>query len=87
MTTEEDIQRRTDFYNRPDVAKFLSKNGIPRTSRAMSDLMVAGGTAAMDSEKGSISFNCLSFIVFAVHPQQINIRDKENGMIIATIKR
>jgi hypothetical protein len=88
MTTkEEDIQTRKDFYNREDVAKFLGKEGIPRTKVAMSALMVAGGVSAKDSVAGSISFNCLDFVVFAVHPQQINVRDKANGMIIATIRR
>jgi hypothetical protein len=87
MTREEDIQRRTDFYNRADVAKFLSKEGVPRTTKAMSALLVAGGSSAKDSLPDSVSFNCLNFVVFAVHPQQINIRDKANGMIIATMKR
>jgi hypothetical protein len=87
MTTEQDIKTRTDFYNRPDVVKFLCKEGVPRTKKAMGALMVAGGSSAKDSKIDSVSFNCLSFIVFAVHPQQINVRDKSNGMIIASFRR
>lgn len=88
MTTiEQDVKTRTDFYNKPEVAKFLNKEGIPRTKRAMSAMMIAGGLTRDDAQVGSISFNCLNFIVFAVHPQQINLRDKANGKIIAIIHR
>ena len=86
-TSEDNIQRRTKFYNRLDVAKFLSKEGIPKSKKAMSALMLAGGSSASESKVDSPSFDCLNYVVFAVHPQQINIRDKANGMIIATIRR
>lgn len=88
MTTiEQDVQTRRDFYNKPEVAKFLNKEGIPRTKGAMSAMMIAGGLTPDDSQAGSISFNCLNFIIFAVHPQQINLTDKANGKIIASIRR
>ena len=86
-TTEDNIQRRTKFYNRPDVAKFLSKEGIPNSKKSMCALMIAGGSSVTESIAGSPSFDCLNYVVFAVHPQQINISDKANGMIIATIRR
>ena len=86
-TVDEDVKRRTDFYNKPEVAKFLNKEGVPRTKRALSAMMIAGGSTQDDSQAGSISYNCLNFVVFAVHPQQINIRDKANGKIIAIIRR
>jgi len=86
-TREENIERRTKFYNNPDVAKFLSKEGVPKSKKAMSALMIAGGSSASESIADSLSFNCLNYVIFAIHPQQINIRDKANGMIIATIRR
>ena len=88
MTTiEQDVQIRWDFYNKPEVAKFLNKEGIPRSKRAMSAMMIAGGLTPDDSQAGSISFNCLNLIVFAVHPQQINLIDKSNGKIVVSIRR
>lgn len=86
-TIEEDIQRRTDFYNRPDAAKFLCKEGIRKTRQVMSALMLAGGSTAEDSVIDSLSFNCMNNVIFALHPQHVNIRDKANGMIIASIRR
>lgn len=86
-TVDEDIKRRTDFYNKAEVAKYINKEGVPRTKRAVSAMMIAGGSTQDDSQPGSISYNCLNFVIFAVHPQQINIRDKANGAIIASIRR
>ena len=86
-TREDDIQRRTKFYNNPDVAKFVSKEGVPKSKKAMSALMIAGGSSASESVPNSLAFDCLNYVIFAIHPQQINIRDKANGMIIATIRR
>jgi len=80
--TEEDIQQRKEFYNNPDVAKHISRDGVPKSKGAMRALISAGG---VDSSPDS--FESLSFVVFSVHPQQINVRDKSNGKIIATINR
>lgn len=86
-TIEEDVQRRKDFYNKPEVTKYLCKEGVPKTKSAMSALMLAGGYSKEDSIIDSVSFKCLNGVLFAVHPQQINIRDKINGMIIASLHR
>ena len=86
-TIEEDVQRRKDFYNKPEVTKFLCKEGVPKTKRAMSALILAGGNSTEDSIADSICFKCLNSVVFALHPQQINIRDKMTGMIIASVHR
>ena len=80
--TQEDVQQRKTFYNNPDVAKHISKDGVPKSKAAMNALISAGGVGS-----GPDSFECLSFVVFSVHPQQINVRDKLNGKIIATINR
>jgi hypothetical protein len=84
---EENIERRTKFYNNPDVAKFLNKEGIPNSKRSMNAMMIAGGSGAVGSIVESSLFDCLNHVTFAKHPQQINIRDKANGMIIAVIRR
>ena len=82
MPEIEEITRRKEFYNRPDVAKFLSKQGVPKNKKAMIELLSTG-----DSKVDPESVDCLSHVVFAVHPQQINIRDLANGEIIVSINR
>jgi hypothetical protein len=84
--TEDDIQQRKQFYTNPDVARHISRDGIPKTKEAMNTLISAGGMG-LGTKVDLDLFNCLSFVVFAVHPQQINIRDKSNGKIITTITR
>ncbi|MGH2638172.1 MAG: hypothetical protein ACRDF4_02640 [Rhabdochlamydiaceae bacterium] len=84
---QENIERRAKFYNSPQVAKFLSKEGVPGSKQAMRDLIAAGGSITSGSEADSTMYDCLNFVVFAIHPQQINVRDKANGKIIAVIPR
>jgi hypothetical protein len=84
--TESDIQQRKEFYSNPEVARHISKDGVPKSKQAMNSLISAGGLG-MESKDDMDLFDCLSFVVFAVHPQQINVRDKSNGKIIATIVR
>jgi hypothetical protein len=81
-----DIQRRKNFYNKKDVAKLLLATGVPHDKKAMMKLTALEDT---DGTFNAIqeSYDCLTRVVFAVHPQQINIRDKTNGQIIASITR
>jgi hypothetical protein len=81
-----DIKRRASFYNKRAVAKLISVIGIPRNKQAMLKLLSldnADGSAIVTQE----SYDCLTNVNFAVHPQQINVRDKVNGEIIASIVR
>ncbi|MDG6998306.1 MAG: hypothetical protein JRN15_04235 [Nitrososphaerota archaeon] len=82
MPEIEEIAKRKQFYNRPDVAKFLSKHGVPKNKKAMNELLSTG-----NSKTDQELVDCLSHVVFAVHPQQINIRDLANGEIIVSINR
>jgi hypothetical protein len=81
-----DIQRRSNFYHKKEVARLLLANGIPKNKREMLKL------TALEDTDGSIkalqkSFDCLRSVTFEVHPQQINIRDKTNGQIVVSIPR
>ena len=82
MPVIEEITKRKQFYNRPGVAKFMSKHGVPKNKNEMIELL-STGNSKVDPEL----VDCLSHVVFAVHPQQINIRDLANGEIIVSINR
>lgn len=79
-----DIGRRSSFYNKKEVAKFLLAEGVPKTKQAMSKLIALENAGSSSIQK---SFDCLRNVVFVIHPQQINVRDKTNGQIIASIPR
>ena len=79
-----EIQRRSNFYNMKEVAKFLLAVGVPKTRQAMMKLISLENAAGKNNQE---SLDCLEKVVFAVHPQQINVRDKISGQIIASIPR
>jgi hypothetical protein len=86
----EDIARRTKFYNEREVARLISKHGVPKTKGARVEMITAGAAESQTSEPVALTqelIDCLSYVSFVVHPQQINIRDKANGKIIAVIRR
>jgi hypothetical protein len=81
-----DIQRRNDFYHKKEVAKLLVASGVPANKREMVKL------TALEETDGSVkalqeSFDCLRNVTFEKHPQQINIRDKTNGLIVVSISK
>ncbi len=84
---EADIAQRARFYNEPDVVREISKNGVPKTRKAMDAMISAGSAGKSASGVTQELVDCLGFVVFAVHPQQINVRDNANGKIIAVITR
>ncbi len=80
------IQRRNDFYHKKEVAKLLVGSGVPSNKREMVKL------TALENTDGSAnalleSYECIRYVTFEVHPQQINIRDKTNGQIIVSISK
>lgn len=79
----QDILRRSDFYKKKEVAKFLLTHGVPRTKGAMLKLLEFDERSSDANE----SLNCLRGVTFVVHPQQINIWDKTNGKMIISIPR
>jgi len=74
------------FYNEREVARLISKNGVPKNKVAV-EAMVTAGMAGSSVTITQDLIDCLNHVTFAVHPQQINIRDKTNGKIIACIRR
>ncbi|MDA4131182.1 MAG: hypothetical protein OK457_10465 [Thaumarchaeota archaeon] len=86
-STAVDIAQRAKFYNEPDVMRAISRDGVPKSRGAM-NLLISEGTAGKSSSGVTPQLvDCLGFVVYSVHPQQINIRDKANGKIIVVIAR
>jgi len=84
---EQECKRRLKFYTSREVVKDLSKNGVPKSRRALKALIAIGATGSLDGEISQELMDCLSYVNFEVHPQQINVRDKANGKIIVSIRR
>lgn len=86
MTSEKEEQdTRSKFYNNQTVAKYIKAVGIPKTGGAFRDMVASGTSEDLDNKKGLELITCLGKVVFMKHPQQINIMDKSNGKIIASI--
>ena len=83
-----DIAERAKFYSEPGVARIISKNGVPKSRKAM-EIIASEGSGVKDGSSVVTQklIDCLNFVTFTVHPQQINIRDKATGKIIAVIPR
>jgi hypothetical protein len=84
---EAGIAQRAQFYNEKDVIREISKNGVPKSRKDMDAMISAGsaGKSALGVTQDLV--DTLGFVVFAVHPQQINVRDNATGKIIAVINR
>jgi hypothetical protein len=84
---EQEYERREKFYTSIEIFRYLSKNGVPKTRRALKAMIAIGTTGTLDGEVSQELMDCLSYVHFEVHPQQINVRDKANGKMIASIRR
>lgn len=84
---EQECKRRVKFYKSTKVIRYLSTHGVPKSRRASKALIAVGTTGSLDGEVSQELMDCLSYIWFEVHPQQINVRDKANGKIIVSIRR
>jgi hypothetical protein len=80
-----DQDTRSKFYNSQSVVKHIKTNGVPKSRSAWRDMVASGSSEDLNSEKGLELMDCLSEVVLMKHPQQVNIMDKSNGKIIATI--
>jgi hypothetical protein len=87
MTIEKDRDTRAKFYSSQPLAKYLMLNGVPKSNHAFRDMVASGFSEDLASEKGLKLISCLGQVAFLRHPQQINIMDKSNGKIIASITR
>jgi len=81
------IALRAEFYKEPAVARIISKNGVPKSRKAVEIMISEGSTAKSANGVTQQLIDSINFVVFSVHPQQINIRDKATGKIIAVIPR
>jgi len=82
---KEDQDIRSKFYNNQSVVKHIKTYGVPKSRGAWRDMIASGSSEDLDSKNGLELTACLGKVVFMKHPQQINILDKSNGKIIATI--
>ncbi|MDG6905997.1 MAG: hypothetical protein JRN20_09460 [Nitrososphaerota archaeon] len=79
---EEEVERRFRFYRSEQVKKYLKKNGVPKSRRAMKALILTNYPDATPEIMES-----LGHVHFAVHPQQINVHDKSNEKLIISIEK
>jgi hypothetical protein len=78
---------RVQFYTSQSVIRYITTNGIPKSKRAFREMVTSGASEKLDSEKGRELIDCLGRVVFFKHPQQINVMDKSNLKMIASIPR
>ena len=84
-TREEDITERAKFYNEASVARMISKNGVPKSRKALEIIISVGSVAKSGITQELV--DRLGNVIFSSHPQQINVRDKATGRTIAVIPR
>jgi len=78
-------EARLKFYNSSNVVRYLKTVGIPKRTGEFRDMVASGSTLKLDSKEGSDFIVSMRRVVFAKHPQQINITDDTNGKMIASI--
>jgi hypothetical protein len=76
---------RLKFYSSGGVVRYLKTVGIPKRTGEFKDMVAAGSDVKLDSKEGKELVVTLRRVVFAKHPQQINISDDTNGKVIASI--
>jgi hypothetical protein len=85
MNEKEEQDTRSTFYNNKSVAGYIKATGLPKTRGAFRDMVASGSSEDLDSAKGQELIACLGNVLFMKHPQQINVMDKSNGMMIVSI--
>ena len=85
--TEADIAQRAKFYAEPDVTRMITKHGVPKSRKDWEMMISDDRVAKLGSGTNDAQIERMSFVTFTVHPQQINVRDKANGKVIAVISR
>jgi len=76
---------RLKFYNSAPVIRYIKTMGIPKRTGEFRDMVASGSTVKLDSKDGSDLIETLGRVVFAKHPQQVNITDDTNGKMIVSI--
>jgi len=76
---------RTKFYNTDSVINYLKTVGIPKRTGEFKDMVASGSKLKLESKEGAELIETLRRVVFAKHPQQINITDDTNGKMIVSV--
>jgi hypothetical protein len=76
---------RIKFYTSAPVIRYLKTVGIPKRTGEFKDMVASGSKVKLDSKEGSELIVSLRRVVFAKHPQQINITDDTNGKMIVSV--
>ena len=89
MSSQENkgIEQRESFYSKDEIRRYLMKNGVPKSRRALKTLIAVGIGGSPDAEVTEEQVDQLGDVKFEVHPQQINVRDGVSGDIIAVIEK
>lgn len=87
MSIQKNQDERAEFYSSRAVAKHILLNGVPRSGHAFRAMVASGSALDLTSAKGLSLIANLGAVTFMRHPQQINILDRSNGKIIASIIR
>jgi hypothetical protein len=76
---------RLKFYGSDSVITYIKTVGIPKRTGEFRDMVAAGSNVKLDTKEGSDLIETLGRVVFAKHPQQVNITDNTNGKMIVSI--
>jgi hypothetical protein len=77
---------RLKFYGSDSVVRYIKTVGIPKRTGEFRDMVASGSTVKLDTKEGADLIVTLRRVVFAKHPQQINVTDDTNGKMIASIE-
>jgi 3-dehydroquinate synthase class II len=76
---------RVKFYNSGPVIRYLKTAGIPKRTGEFRAMVAAGSNVKLEDKEGLELIETLGRVVFAKHPQQINVSDDTNGKIIVSV--
>jgi len=76
---------RIKFYNTSSVIRYIKTVGIPKRTGEFKDMVAAGSNVKLESKEGADLIETLGRVVFAKHPQQINITDNTSGKMIVSV--
>ncbi len=76
---------RLKFYTSSATIRYIKTVGVPKRTGEFRAMVAAGSNVKLDSKEGADFIVTLRRVVFATHPQQINITDDTNGKMISSI--
>ena len=87
MSEEKKAQdARAKFYATDSVIRYLKTVGIPKRTGEFKEMVATGTNVKLDSKEGKELLVNMRRVVFAKHPQQINVSDDVSGKIIASVE-